>query len=104
MLIPAGPMRVLLVAASVALAGAAFAQGAPSGPTPGAAPSAAPSASGAARGKGGAAVAPNPAQAAAAREAALDAQAKKAREEQERRIKERDRKLQGLMGSICRGC
>ena len=40
----------------------------------------------------------------AAREKALDAEAKKAREESERRMQARDRKLQGLMKSICKGC
>ena len=40
----------------------------------------------------------------AAREKALDAEAKKAREESERRMQARDRKLEGLMKSICKGC
>ena len=105
-------MRFLLIAALITLSDTAFAQGAPapsstSGGTaeskldaPIAATPSAPSTT--ARGRGRATA--TPAQAAAAREATLDAQAKKAREEQERRIKERDRKLQGLMKSICKGC
>lgn len=40
----------------------------------------------------------------AAREKALDAEAKRAREESERRMQARDRKLEGLMKSICKGC
>ena len=57
--------------------------------------------------KGRAAAAPAPALTPAqiaAREKALDAEAKKAREESERRMQTRDRNLQGLMKSICKGC
>ena len=46
-----------------------------------------------------------PAQAAAAvSEQTLDQQAKKAREEQERRMRDRDRRLERSMKSICTGC
>ena len=88
-------MRLLLVAALVLMAGAAVAQTAskPSAATP------AP-----AKGRAAApAPALTPAQI-AAREKALDAEAKKAREESERRMQARDRKLEGLMKSICKGC
>jgi hypothetical protein len=91
-------MRLLLVAAIVLTAGAAAAQTASK---PSAAMAATP-----APAKGRAATpapALTPAQI-AAREKALDAEAKKAREESERRMQARDRKLQGLMKSICKGC
>ena len=90
-------MRLILVAALVLMAGAAVAQTAskPSAATPAPAK--------------GRAAAPAPAPALtpaqiAAREKALDAEAKKAREESERRMQARDRKLEGLMKSICKGC
>jgi hypothetical protein len=106
-------MPFFFTAAFIAFSGLAFAQSTPVSPAPaiGAAAESKPGTpaatspatpGGAARGKGR--VTATPAQTAAAKEAALDAQAKKAREEQERRIKERDRKLEGLMKSICRGC
>ncbi|MFL5055198.1 MAG: hypothetical protein ACJ8DE_08120 [Microvirga sp.] len=91
-------MRLLLVAALVLMAGAAVAQTASK---PSAATAATP-----APAKGRAATpapALTPAQI-AAREKALDAEAKKAREESERRMQARDRKLEGLMKSICKGC
>jgi hypothetical protein len=89
-------MRLLLVAALVLMAGAAVAQTA-SKPSAATAASPAPG-----KGRGPGTVLP-PAQI-AAREKALDAEAKKAREESERRMQARDRKLQGLMKSICKGC
>jgi 3-hydroxyisobutyrate dehydrogenase-like beta-hydroxyacid dehydrogenase len=115
MLAPIRPMRLLLAAAFVAVSGAALAQGAPASATPApaapveskpGAPAATPSSPARTTPSKGRAAAPaqTPAQAAAAKEAALNAEAKKAREEQERRMKERDRKLEGLMKSICKGC
>ena len=102
-------MRIFLPILLIAFGGGAFAQGAaapaPSEtPAAGAAPSAAP-APPATSGRSTTPGRQQPAKVAApTKEQVLDQQAKKARDEQEKRMLERDRKMQRFMQSICRGC
>lgn len=91
-------MRAVLLAALVAFCAPAWAQDTTT--TPPKAGDARARASAPAVPKGKARAEPTAAQ----KEQALNAEAKKAREESERRMKERDRKLERAIGTICRGC
>jgi hypothetical protein len=107
-------MRAPVILLLIAFAGSAFAQsaGAPASsgaPAASAAPAAAsPPAAAPAPATSGRSTTPGrrqPTQAAApTKEQTLDQQAKKARDEQEKRMKARDLQMERAMKSICKGC